>query len=171
MVTFRLLTQADAEQSRAYINAISAEDTFIGFSGEQLTEEEERSYIKSCVDSMANKDSLHVVAEFEDAIVSMCDARRDQELKHRSAHIAKLGLTVAKDFRGEGIGEALLKQVISLLPESIPNLRLLKLGVFAQNQPAIALYQKLGFQQYGQLPEGLLFHGEYIDHLLMYKTI
>lgn len=170
-VTIRLLALEDSEQSRTYINQISTEDTYIGFSGEQLTTEEELNYIQDSLKSMSDGDSLHVVAVFEGKIVAMCDARRDLSLKKRSAHIAQLGLTVAKDFRGEGLGESILRLTIDLLPTYLPTIRLLKLGVFSPNQAGIALYKKLGFTQYGVLPRSILYRGEFVDHILMSRSL
>ncbi|MBP9781175.1 GNAT family N-acetyltransferase [Candidatus Woesebacteria bacterium] len=170
-VTIRLLTLEDSEQSREYINQISAEDTFIGFSGEQLTADQELDYIKESIASMNEGNSLHLVAEFEGKIVAMCDARRDMSLKKRSAHIAQFGLTVTREFRGEGLGEAILKLTIDILPTYITNIRLLKLSTFGPNEVALALYQKLGFQQYGVLSGGIFFHDQFVDHILMSRPL
>jgi len=170
-VTIRLLTLEDSEQSREYINQISTEDTFIGFSGEQLSADQELDYIKEGIASMNEGNSLHLLAEFEGKIVAMCDARRDMSLKKRSEHIAQLGLTVAKEFRGEGLGEAIFRLAIDLIPYYLPNIRLLKLGVFSPNQAGIALYQKLGFNQYGILAGGILYRGAFVDHILMSREL
>ncbi|MEI7652849.1 MAG: hypothetical protein WCJ70_01035 [bacterium] len=43
-VTLRLATAADVENNLALINALSLEDTFITFSGEQQTLAEETAY-------------------------------------------------------------------------------------------------------------------------------
>lgn len=110
-----------------------------------------------------------MVAIFENQIVAVCDARRDLSLKKQSVHIAQLGLTVAQDFRGEGLGEKMMGQTIELIPEYLPDIKLLNLSVFAENIAAIALYTKLGFQQYGVLPEGVYYQGQFIDHILMYR--
>lgn len=171
VVILRLLSPEDVEESRRYINQISTEDTYIGFSGEQLTSEEEQKYIQDSVHAMTKGDSLHLVAEFEGRIVAMCDARRDLSLKKRSAHIAQFGLTVAQDFRGEGLGEAILSRTIALLPDYISGISVLKLGVFGPNQVAQSLYRKLGFQEYGRLPKGILYRDEFVDHVFMYKSI
>ena len=170
-VTIRPLTLEDSERSREYINQISAEDTFISFSGEQLTAEQELKYIQDSIASMNEGNSLHLLAEFEGKVVAACDARRVLGLKTRSAHIAQFGLTVAREFRGEGLGEAIFRLAIDLIPTYLPNIRLLKLGVFSPNQAGVALYKKLGFTQYGVLPGGILYRGKFVDHILMCKTL
>jgi len=170
-VSIRPLTLEDSERSRDYINQISAEDTFISFSGEQLTAEQELDYIQNSIASMNEGNSLHLLAEFEGKVVAVCDARRVLSLKTRSAHIAQFGLTVAREFRSEGLGEAIFRLAIDLVPVYMPNIRLLKLGVFSPNQAGIALYRKLGFTQYGVLPGGILYRGKFVDHILMCKTL
>lgn len=170
-VKLRLLEESDVESRLMYINEISAEDTYIGLSGEQLSFKDEKEYVLNGVKALSDGNELHLVAVFENKIVAVCDARMDLSLKKRSAHIAQLGLTVAKDFRGEGLGEKMMRQTIELIPEYLPDIKLLKLGVFAQNTVAIALYTKLGFKQYGMLPGGVLYRDQYIDHILMYKKV
>jgi len=170
-VELRLLVESDVESSLKYINTISAEDTFISFSGEHLSIEDEREYVLNGVKALKNGDELHLVAIFENQIVAVCDARRDLSLKKRSAHIAQLGLTVAKDFRGEGLGKKMMTQTIELIPEYLPDIKLLKLSVFTENTAAIALYNKLGFRQYGLLTGGVYYRGQYIDHILMYRSL
>ena len=170
-VELRLLEESDVDSSLKYINTVSAEDTYIGFSGEQLSFEDEKEYVLNVVKTMKEGSELHLVAVFDNQIVAVCDARRDLSLKKRSAHIAQLGLSVAKDFRGEGLGEKMMTKTIELIPEYLPDVKLLKLGVFAENTVAITLYTKLGFKQYGVLPGGVLYRGQYIDHILMYRSL
>lgn len=170
-VELRLQEERDIESLRTYINTLSAENTYIGFSGEQLSYEDEKEYVLNGVKAMRGGDELHLVAVFENKIVAVCDARRDVSLKKRSAHIAQLGLTVAKDFRGEGLGEKILTLAIESIPVYLPDIKLLKLGVFADNQPAIALYKKLGFEQYGVLPGGVYYRGALMDHIFMYRKV
>jgi RimJ/RimL family protein N-acetyltransferase len=33
------------------------------------------------------------------------------------------------------------------------------------------MYQKFGFIEYGTLPKGILYKGEYIDEIKMYKEV
>lgn len=54
---------------------------------------------------------------------------------------------IRPEYRGQGLGEALLNQLIATLPEAVERL---ELRVDAQNRAARALYEKLGFAVYAE---------------------
>ncbi len=56
-------------------------------------------------------------------------------------------ITVAEGYRRQGIGQALLTEMLRLLQEK--GIRLVNLEVRAGNKGAIALYEKMGFQTIG----------------------
>jgi len=35
----------------------------------------------------------------------------------------------------------------------------------------VRLYERLGYQEYGRLPGGIMYRGEYVDRVSMYKRI
>jgi len=62
----------------------------------------------------------------------------------RSRHgFADVGMAVAREWRGRGVGSTLLAAAIEWAREQ--GLHKLSLGVFAHNAAAIALYRKFGF--------------------------
>lgn len=60
----------------------------------------------------------------------------------------ELGMMVAAESRGRGVGTALMVAAIAWAREQ--GLHKLSLGVFASNEPALALYRKLGFVEEGR---------------------
>ena len=66
----------------------------------------------------------------------------------RLRHTSTLELIVAAESRGAGVGGALLDAAVALL-RSRPALRWLRLSVYADNTPAIALYRSRGFVEEG----------------------
>ncbi|MFA6361837.1 MAG: GNAT family N-acetyltransferase, partial [Candidatus Shapirobacteria bacterium] len=86
-------------------------------------------------------------------------------------HVGDFGITVAKKFRGEGIGKKLMELVIQKSIENIKDLKIITLEVFGNNPIAQNLYKKMGFIEYGRLPGGLKRQGEFVDEILMYKKI
>ena len=62
-----------------------------------------------------------------------------------------MNVTVHPDFRRQGIGEKLVLELVRELKGA--GNRCLSLEVRASNEPAISLYQKLGFQQVGLRPK------------------
>ena len=60
----------------------------------------------------------------------------------------ELGMAIARDWRGQGVGSALLAAAIDWAREN--GLHKLNLGVFPHNTAAIALYRKFGFVEEGR---------------------
>ena len=63
----------------------------------------------------------------------------------------EIGMTVAREWRGRGVGSALLAAAIGWARES--GLHKLSLSVFPHNGAAIALYRKFGFVEEGRRVE------------------
>jgi RimJ/RimL family protein N-acetyltransferase len=77
-----------------------------------------------------------------------------------------LGMGVDAEWRGRGIGTALLSAAIDWARES--GLHKLALEVFPHNEPALALYRKFGFEQEGYLRRHERREsGEFWDAILM----
>ncbi len=50
-------------------------------------------------------------------------------------------------------------------------LRLLTLSCFENNAPALHVYEKLGFQKAGIIPEAISYKGKYINEIHMYLPL
>lgn len=150
-----------------YINTLSAEDTFIRFSGEQLALKDEAEYLASIFVAMEMQRKVYVYCVVDNQLVGVCEVGKMPELQARGQHMARLGITVAKDLRGEGIGEQLTKTTIEEAKQHLEGLRTIILECFATNSVALNLYRKLGFVEVGRIP-GYLKHGnEYVDEVQM----
>ena len=80
----------------------------------------------------------------------------------RRRHVMHLGLSVAREFQRRGVGSALLAAICDYADHWAGVLRL-ELTVYADNEPAIALYRKFGFVVEGTHRAYALRHGEYAD--------
>ena len=122
---------------------------------------EERRYLKAL---RAYADAAVYVAETpEGEIVGRLSLARDSH--PASAHVADLGLMVAKSHRGQGIGTALLEAAVTWGRRA--RVRKLELHVFPWNTPAIALYERFGFVREGYRKRHYRRDGEYVDAILM----
>lgn len=72
--------------------------------------------------------------------------------KYKVKHRAEFGISVLKEYWGLGIGRALINACVQCAKEA--GYVQLELDVVADNTRAIALYQSVGFQEYGRNPKG-----------------
>lgn len=108
--------------------------------------------------------SLFLVAEVEGRIVGILTL---EGAKRRNVqHVALLGITVAKEWRGHGIGRRLMTHAIEWARQT-GILQRIELHVFARNEIAIALYESLGFEVEGRRRKAVIRDGETIDDLVM----
>ncbi len=87
----------------------------------------------------------------------------------RRRHAAELGIAVHDDWQGQGIGAALLDAALDLADKWL-NLTRLELTVYIDNEPAIALYRKFGFEVEGTLRNYSFRDGAYIDVYAMARV-
>ena len=99
----------------------------------------ERRYVRAL---RRHPDAALFVATYGDEIVGRLSITCDPH--PASAHVADLGLMVAASHRSRGVG-TLLMDVAERWAESV-GVRKLELHVFPHNEPAIALYRRLGFK-------------------------
>jgi RimJ/RimL family protein N-acetyltransferase len=108
------------------------------------------------------------VAEDAGAVVGRLAVRRDAHPS--SAHVANFGLMVASSHRGQGIGTALLAAAEEWARSA--RVSKLELHVFPHNEPAIALYEKSGYEREGfrrmhyRRPQG-----GFVDAIVMAKLL
>ncbi|WP_042297433.1 GNAT family N-acetyltransferase [Paraburkholderia bannensis] len=86
--------------------------------------------------------------------------------KMRRAHVAEIGVGVHGDWRRRGVGTRLIDEMLDLADNWL-GLRRLQLKVFVDNDAAIALYRKSGFEIEGRLRGHMLRDGAYVDSYLM----
>lgn len=84
----------------------------------------------------------------------------------RRRHAMMLGLSVAREAQGQGVGRALMQALCDWADHWGQVLRL-ELQVYADNARAIALYRRFGFEQEGRHRGYALRSGVYVDSLSM----
>jgi RimJ/RimL family protein N-acetyltransferase len=103
------------------------------------------------------------VAETAEGVIGRLSIARDgNPISH---HVAELGLMVAASARQRGIGTALMEAAVKWARDS--GVTKVELHVFPHNEPAIALYLKLGFSKEGLRRRHYRIAGHYVDAILM----
>jgi len=86
--------------------------------------------------------------------------------KPRRRHVGSLGMGVHDEWQGRGIGTALLSACINMADKWL-NLIRLELEVYTDNEPAISLYERFGFEREGTLRQYAFREGHYVDAYFM----
>lgn len=90
----------------------------------------------------------------------------EQISRIRRSHCAHIGMGVALAWQGQGLGSRLLATVLDLA-DNWMNVQRVELSVYADNQAAIALYRKFGFETEGLLRQYAVRDGSLVDALVM----
>lgn len=151
----------DAEALLAYMKQIGGESDNLTFGAEGLpiTAEQERVYLQSMLDS---EDDTQLIVRQGGAIIADASMQR---FRRRMSHRAEVGISVVKDYWGMGIGSALMEAIISFAKEH--GIRQLNLEVRSDNERAIRLYEKFGFQKLVTFPAFFRIDGRDVDFDLM----
>lgn len=72
--------------------------------------------------------------------------------RRKVAHRARFGISILKEYWGMGIGRVLMDACIDCAPRAC--YAQLELEVVADNERALSLYRRTGFEEYGRNPRG-----------------
>ena len=103
---------------------------------------------------------LHLAAEVGGRVVGSAGLHPQLALRRR--HAAMLGISVAADAQGRGVGSALMQAVCDYADGWAQLLRI-ELTVFVDNRRAIALYERFGFRHEGTHRGYAMRDGAYAD--------
>ncbi|HKQ80076.1 MAG TPA: GNAT family N-acetyltransferase [Blastocatellia bacterium] len=84
----------------------------------------------------------------------------------RIKHRGEIGMMVRDDWQGKGVGSAMMRAVVDLADKWL-NLTRIELTVYTDNEPAIALYRKFGFEIEGTHRKFAFRDGEFVDAYAM----
>ena len=101
-----------------------------------------------------------LVADVEEEVVGQIGLHVDPNPRRK--HVAGFGMAVKDSFQGRGVGGELLSAAIDLA-ENWLNIQRLELTVYTDNEPAIALYKKHGFQTEGESSKFAFRNGEFVS--------
>jgi len=155
---------ADAEDCVAYMKHVLAEPNHNLLSQPEeflFTPEMERDFIMSM---SASDNSVMLLGEAEGEIIGLLTCQGGKRQAQRPT--ALLGISVAQEWRGQGVGTALMTSAVDWARNS-GVIHRVELYVFARNTGAIRLYQRMGFQIEGTLRHAVYKDGEFLDNHVM----
>ncbi|MBI2338502.1 GNAT family N-acetyltransferase [Candidatus Daviesbacteria bacterium] len=165
---FRYPITSDLKSVWAYINTLSKEQTYITWQGEEVSLEDEQKWLDGEIKKILEGQAIQLFVIVNEKVVGISGITMRERAEK---HVGIFGISLAKDFRNDGIGAILLGTVLKEAGKNLEDLKIVTLGVFGNNPVAKNLYKKMGFVEYGNLPKGILHQGKPVDHLYMYKKI
>ncbi len=163
-VTVRAARQADAAAMVRYAVAIFAEgglDLPVAPGEFQLTLAEEEAVV---AEHAAAPNAVFLLAlgpEGEVLGMLNCHGSSRRALRHS----CEMGISVAKEYRGQGIGRSLMQAMVDWARAS--GMKRIELKVYARNERAIRLYRSFGFQAEGRRRRAVFQDGQYLDDIVM----
>jgi len=113
-------------------------------------------------DSVApGKPDLHLVAERDGEVVGSAGLLPVGAALRRR-HAMTMGISVAKAMQGQGVGSALMIALCDYADRWLGTLRI-ELTVYTDNDAALRLYRKFGFEIEGTLRGYAMRDGRYVD--------
>jgi len=126
----------------------------------------EKDWIRS---HLMHPGRLLIVADADGELVGMLDFRNGQQ--QRISHRGTLEMSVRRDWRGVGVGRALLTVMLDWATLN-PLIYKVSLSVLSDNRAAISLYRRMGFIEEGRrVDEIQMDAGVFRDDILMYRLV
>jgi ribosomal protein S18 acetylase RimI-like enzyme len=162
-VTIRPIVPEDAEGLIAHWIRIASEpEIYVSYTSEEasIPVEKEREAIRKNLEER----NLCLVTETGGEIVAhlCCLVERTYSI---TRHTATLGMSVDRSYRNRGIGTRLMDRAINWAQEN--RIVRLQLEVYAENSPAIHLYDRFGFEVEGRKRMYAYQRDRYYDSLIM----
>ena len=108
--------------------------------------------------------SYHLAAVIDGKLVG--NAGLHWANRPRIRHVGHFGIMVHDDYQGQGVGKALTAAVLEAADRWL-DLARIELEVFSDNEPAIHLYKRFGFEIEGRKRKDFFRDGQYVDSLIM----
>ena len=157
-IEVRPIREEDIESFHAAIDVVAREHKFLALL-EAPPIEQARAFVRRNIE----QGYPQFVAITDQQVVGWCNI--PPAAREVMAHVGDLFMGLLPDWRGQGLGERLLRESLAAA-DAFGYLRI-ELGVFAGNARAVALYRKAGFVEEGIKRRAVLIDGVFHDEIIM----
>ncbi len=97
-------------------------------------------------------------------VIASLQARRN---RMKEVNNVSFGIAIAKEFRGVGLGETLLRMIVEETKKKMKP-KNMYISYIDGNKPAANLYRKIGFRKIiGRYPKWIKHNGRYLDRIVL----
>lgn len=162
-IVYRKAKEEDAEKIVDFFNTVGGETSYMSFEKDEypLNVKEQAELIRSFEGNTTNTMLLAVDGG---RIAGLSTITSSHKIKSR--HDAELGVVVAKQYQGKGIGVSLIRRVIDWVKQNEITTRM-SLEVRADNLKAVEMYLRFGFVIEACKKNSTLLNGKYYDDYIM----
>lgn len=153
-IRLEALCEGHFERLHLLFDSVCRERRFLAFT-QAGPREQTFAYYRSIVSG----GHIHFVALQGSALIGWCDVL--PLIGQMRAHSSVLGMAVAADHRGQGVGRQLIEGALTKADER--GLTRVELTVHSENVCAQALYKSVGFEYEGTQRRGWHLEGRYFD--------
>lgn len=153
----------DAAELVRLLDRVGQEEVYIADERALLTAEQEAAIIRQ------RNPELQVIllAEQRGQVAGSLEMIRGAVTKN--AHTALFGMALHPEYRGRGLGEGLLRSA-EQWARDVGVLKI-SLAVFATNERAIRLYQRVGYHEEGRRARQYRLNGQFVDEIWMARWV
>jgi len=155
----------DLDDLVEFINSLVEEGADIALS-QKVSRGEEAEWLGKRLVLLDRDEELSLVAEVDGKVVANSEITRRAGY---SRHVGGLGIAIKNGYRDVGIGTEMLKTLVS--QAEAMGLTMLTLTVFSANRRAVHVYEKVGFEETGRIPNAIHKDGKFMDEIIMVKNI
>ncbi|MBS7632006.1 GNAT family N-acetyltransferase [Candidatus Bathyarchaeota archaeon] len=160
-LTVREADERDAKAITHIIDSVAAERIYLDI-------DRSREDWDEAIREVRKREGITIIAETNGKAVGMAHLVKGKYEKNR--HVAFLGMSVAKKYRGRGFGTAMMNYLLEWT-EKQRGLEKISLSTFSTNLPAMKLYRKFGFKIEGRSRRQYKICGKYVDEITMGKFL
>lgn len=151
--------RASPDDAAAMARLMSDPEVFAGLM--QMPYPGAEAWRKRLEEQVEQHDALHLLA-IDNGEVIASGGIHGVSLRMRRRHVAGLGICIARERQGQGIGSEMMKRLLDWGDNWAGYLRI-ELNVYTDNERAIALYRRFGFEMEGTHRAHALRAGVYVD--------
>ena len=161
-----IIEKAKAQDAEAILNltkicGTETDNLSFGEGGIPISVEQEASYIGSIENS--DTDIFFVARDGKEIVGT---GNYTSLSKKRMAHRGELGISVRKSYWNQGVGTMLMEHILDFA-ENVARAEIVSLEVRSDNEAAIHLYRKFGFEKIGTFKGYFKIGEELIDFDIM----